>query len=85
MAMRGIVWERRDGVVLGQIDMKKARKLFESGKSFYLAMENMRPDFAIELGKQDFEGENFDKIINAFLYYNRGRDWGYRCRFYVKM
>lgn len=83
--MKGITWELHDGVVLGQIDMKKARKLFESGKSFFLAMENMRPDFAIEVGKRDYEEESFDKIINAFLFYNRGRDWGYRCRFYKRL
>ena len=84
--MTGIIWKRNDGVVLGQIDMRKARKLFAAEKPFYIAMENMRPDFAIEIAGEDFaKGENFDKIINAYLYYNRGRDWGYRCRFYVKV
>ena len=85
MSMRGIKWERKDGEVLGQIDMRKARKLFAAGKPFYIAMENMRPDFAIEIAGEDFADENFDKIINAYLYYNRGKDWGYRCRFYVKV
>ena len=83
--MKGITWKRNDGVVVGQIDMRKARKLFAAGKPFFIAMENMRPDFAIEIAGEDFVGENFDKIINAYLYYNRGRDWGYRCRFYVKL
>ena len=85
MSMRGIKWERKDGEVLGQIDMRKARKLFAAGKPFYIAMENERPDFAIEIAGEDFADENFDKIINAYLYYNRGKDWGYRCRFYVKL
>ena len=83
--MKGITWKRNDGVVVGQIDMRKARKLFADGKPFFIAMENMRPDFAIEIAGEDFAEENFDKIINAYLYYNRGRDWGYRCRFYVKL
>lgn len=83
--MKGIIWKRNDGEVLGQIDMRKARKLFADEKSFFIAMENMRPDFAIEIAGEDFAGETFDKIINAYLYYNRGRDWGYRCRFYVKL
>ena len=83
--MKGITWKRNDGVVVGQIDMRKARKLFADGKPFYIAMENMRPDFASEIAGEDFERETFDKIINAYLYYNRGRDWGYRCRFYVKL
>lgn len=83
--MKGITWKRNDGVVVGQIDMRKARKLFADGKPFFIAMENMRPDFAIEIAGEDFANETFDKIINAYLYYNRGRDWGYRCRFYVKL
>ena len=83
--MKGITWERNDGEVLGQIDMRKARKLFADGKPFYIAMENERPDFAIEIAGEDFAEETFDKIVNAYLYYNRGRDWGYRCRFYVKL
>ena len=83
--MKGITWKRNDGVVVGQIDMRKARKLFAAGKPFFIAMENMRPDFAIEIAGEDFAEENLDKTANAYLYYNRGRDWGYRCRFYVKL
>lgn len=83
--MKGITWKRNDGEVLGQIDMRKARKLFADGKPFFIAMENERPDFAIEIAGEDFAQETFDKIINAYLYYNRGKDWGYRCRFYVKL
>lgn len=83
--MKGITWKRNDGEVLGQIDMRKARKLFADEKPFFIAMENMRPDFAIEIAREDFAEETFDKIVNAYLYYNRGRDWGYRCRFYVKL
>lgn len=83
--MKGITWKRNDGVVLGQIDMRKARKLFAAGKPFFIAMENERPDFAIEIAGEDFAQETFDKIVNAYLYYNRGKDWGYRCRFYVKL
>lgn len=83
--MKGIIWKRNDGVVVGQIDMRKARKLFAAGKPFFIAMENERPDFAIEITGEDFADETFDKIINAYLYYNRGKDWGYRCRFYVKL
>lgn len=83
--MKGITWKRNDGEVLGQIDMRKARKLFAAEKPFFIAMENMRPDFAIEIAGEDFAQETFDKIVNAYLYYNRGKDWGYRCRFYVKV
>lgn len=83
--MKGITWERNDGEVLGQIDMRRARKLFADGKPFYIAMENERPDFAIEIAGEDFAEETFDKIVNAYLYYNRGRELGYRCRFYVKL
>lgn len=83
--MKGITWKRNDGEVLGQIDMRKARKLFAAEKPFFIAMENMRPDFAIEVAGEDFAQETFDKIVNAYLYYNRGKDWGYRCRFYVKV
>ena len=83
--MKGITWKRNDGVVVGQIDMRKARKLFAAGKPFFIAMENERPDFAIEIAGEDFAEETFDKIVNAYLYYNRGRELGYRCRFYVKV
>ena len=83
--MKGITWKRNDGEVLGQIDMRKARKLFAAKKPFYIAMENERPDFGIEIAGEDFAEETFDKIVNAYLYYNRGKDWGYRCRFYVKL
>ena len=83
--MKGITWERNDGEVLGQIDMRKARKLFAAEKPFFIAMENERPDFAIEIAGEDFADETFDKIVNAYLYYNRGRELGYRCRFYVKL
>ena len=51
--MKGITWKRNDGVVVGQIDMRKARKLFAAGKPFFIAMENMRPDFAIEIAGED--------------------------------
>lgn len=83
--MKGITWKRNDGEVLGQIDMRKARKLFAAEKPFFIAMENERPDFASEIAGEDFAEETFDKIINAYLYYNRGRELGYRCRFYVKL
>ena len=83
--MKGITWKRNDGEVLGQIDMRKARKLFAAGKPFFIAMENERPDFAIEIAGEDFADETFDKVVNAYLYYNRGRELGYRCRFYVKV
>lgn len=83
--MKGITWKRNDGEVLGQIDMRRARKLFADGKPFFIAMENERPDFAIEIAGEDFAQETFDKIVNAYLYYNKGKDWGYRCRFYVKL
>lgn len=83
--MKGIIWKRNDGVVVGQIDMRKARKLFAAGKPFFIAMENERPDFAIEIAGEDFADETFDKVVNAYLYYNRGRELGYRCRFYVKL
>lgn len=83
--MKGITWKRNDGEVLGQIDMRRARKLFAAGKPFFIAMENERPDFAIEIAGEDFAEETFDKIVNAYLYYNRGRELGYRCRFYVKL
>lgn len=83
--MKGITWKRESGEVLGQIDMRKARKLFAAGKPFYIGMENLRPDFAIEIAGEDFAKETFDKIVNAYLYYNRGRELGYRCRFYVKL
>lgn len=83
--MKGITWKMNDGDVLGQIDMRRARKLFADGKPFYIAMENERPDFAIEIAGEDFAEKTFDKIVNAYLYYNRGRELGYRCRFYVKL
>ena len=54
MAMRGILWRMEKGEVLGQIDMRKARKLFTARKPFYIAMENERPDFAIEIAGEDF-------------------------------
>lgn len=85
MAMKKMVWKRNDGVVIGRIDMGRARKLFAAKKPFYIGMENLRPDFAIEIAGEDFAEENFDRIVNAYLYYNRGKDWGYRCRFYVKL
>lgn len=85
MAMRGISWRTENGEFLVQIDMREARKLFAAGKPFFIAMENERPDFAIEIAGEDFADETFDKIVNAYLYYNRGRELGYRCRFYVKL
>lgn len=83
--MKGITWKRNDGVVIGRIDMGRARKLFAAKKPFYIGMENLRPDFAIEIAGEDFAKETFDKIVKAYLYYNRGRELGYRCRFYVKL
>lgn len=80
--MAAMVWEKD---TLGRIDMGKARKLFAAKKPFYICMENLRPDFAFEITGNDFAEESFDRIVNAYLYYNRGRELGYRCRFYVKM
>lgn len=76
MAMKKMVWKRDDGVVIGRIDMGRARKLFAAKKPFYICMENLRPDYAIEIAGEDFAEENFDKIVNAYLYYNRGRELG---------
>ena len=86
MVKRGITWERKDGVTLGQIDSKRARKMFDEGKSFYIATESMSPEAAIEITKKDFaEGDSFDRIVNVYLWYKRWQGRGYRCRFYVRL
>lgn len=66
-----------------QINKTVARKLFNAGKEFWMVPCNMRPEYGILINSLGRSYTNFDKVYNAFCYYNCDNERGRYPRFYV--
>lgn len=67
-----------------QINKTVARKLFNSGKEFWMVPCNMRPEYGILINSLGRSYTNFDKIYNSFIYYNCDNERGRYPRFYIE-
>lgn len=63
-----------------------ARKLFNEGKQFWMTACNMRPECGILVNAPVYKEEqtDFDKLVNAFTYYNCGNETGRYPAYYVE-
>lgn len=83
--------ELYNGIELKQVNKTVARKLFDNGTTVYLLASNMRLNNAwtkphdINKSMYDTEYENFDKIVNAFEYYNCCNERGLYSHFLVEV
>lgn len=64
-----------------------ARKRYERGQEFWITGSNMRPECGLLINPQQprFDDETFDKIVNAFMFYNCNYYAGYSPAYYVMM
>lgn len=69
-----------------RINKATARKLFSEGKEIWLTACNMRPEYGILLNSGYYNdlGRDFDKIVNAFQYYNCNNECGRYPAYYVE-
>ena len=73
--------------MIQQINVVKARKLFNEGETVFLQSSNMRfenvwaPAYDINLKS----GSTFDEMINSFRMYNCDNVRGNRIHFYIKV
>ena len=73
-----------------RINKRLARKLFASGKSFYIIAHKMRPGGPFHMGMTIHaanalkENWSFDQYINNFMYYNCSWETGYYPAFYLE-
>lgn len=69
-----------------KINKTQARKLWNAGKEFWMVACNMRYDCGLLIDPTriatDFNNE-FDKLYNAFVYYNCDNERGRYPAFYV--
>lgn len=69
-----------------RINKGTARKLFNEHKEFWITAVNMQPYAGLLVGgsfKYD-EWDSFDKLVNAFEYYNCNNECGRYAAFYVE-
>lgn len=68
-----------------KINKREARKLFDSGKSFYMVSCKLRPEFAIKINNNASNTfRTFDNLIAHFSYYNCDYERGYYPAFYIE-
>lgn len=69
-----------------KINKRAARKLYNTGKPFWIVACNLRPQYGILIGSCSFErlaDVSFDTMVNSFEYYNCGKDTGKYAAFYT--
>lgn len=75
---------------LVRIGKKQARKLYNTGKTVYLAACNANlksrwiHPFMINSTNVDCDGQSFDSVVNAFEYYNCNSELGKYAAYYVE-
>lgn len=69
-----------------KINKSRARKEFDTGHPIWIAACHLRPETGIRLNSDCYKnlGQDFDKIINAFQYYNCNNDTGYYPAYYLE-
>lgn len=69
-----------------KIDKRKARKLYDAGRPFWIVPCHLRPQCGILIGSCSFERMadiSFDDMVKSFEYYNCGNDTGKYAAFYT--
>lgn len=69
-----------------KINKAAARKLYNTGGSFWIVACNLRPQCGILVGSSSFEklaDIPFDTMVNSFEYYNCDNDVGRYAAFYT--
>lgn len=69
-----------------KINKAAARKLYNSGRPFWIVACNRRPQCGILIGSASFEHMAdipFDNMVNSFEYYNCNNDTGRYAAFYT--
>lgn len=63
-----------------------ARKLFESGKEFWMTACNMRPEAGLLIDPMRYIDDfpTFEKLFNTFCFYNCDNERGRYPAYYVK-
>lgn len=70
--------------MMTQINKSAARKLYNQGKTFWMTACNMRPECGILINSAHREyDEDFNKLVNAFIYYNCNNETGRYPRYYI--
>lgn len=69
-----------------KINKRTARKLYNTGKPFWIVACNLRPQYGILIGSASFEHMAeipFDAMVNSFEYYNCSNNTGRYAAFYT--
>ena len=70
--------------MMTQINKTVARKLYNEGKTFWMTACNMRPECGILINSAHREyDEDFNKLVNTFVYYNCNNETGRYPRYYI--
>lgn len=68
-----------------RVNKQVARRLFNENKEFWITAVCMLPQHGIMVSKAVFtEWDDFDKMVNAFEYYNCDNERGRYAAFYVE-
>lgn len=66
-----------------RVNRTRAKKIYENGGRVTLCASNMRPDvFGVIVDNTD--GAHFEKVENAFYYYNCNAETGKRINYFVE-
>ena len=69
-----------------RMNKSQARKMWQTGKTFWITACNMRAECGLLIDPMriasDFNGD-FDKMVNAFIYYNCNYECGYYPTYYT--
>lgn len=76
-----------NGVKTTQVNKRKARKIYESGKTVYLNACNMRVNnvWTSPMPSSNESGEKFEAMVNGFEYYNCCNERGKYANFFVEI
>lgn len=83
------ITNEKTGVVYKRITKKEARKLFDSGNALVVIPCKLAPftpwhmECIIDGFNKESEDRTFDRIINAFIFYNCNYETGYYPAFYI--
>lgn len=68
-----------------KINKAIARRMYNEGKEFWITACNMRPECGILINSRyyQFKDDSFDKVVNAFTYYNCNPETGRYPAYYI--
>ena len=72
--------------IMKKMNKAQARKAWNNGKSFWITACNMKPECGLLIDLMriaaEFSGD-FDKMVNAFIYYNCNNECGRYPAYYI--